>query len=365
MASNWFGRNRKKTHTDRELATTFRRALLAVLDGDYDRAESLITEAVQADSEDIEPYRSLARLCRLRGEVGRAIRIHQNLLLRRDLDSAQRNVVLAELAADFRQGGFLQRAIASYQEVLSHDPRNREALAALTELHTEARDFSEALVMAARLAKVDGRKDPGREARLWVNLAEAEYAEGRHDVARKALKKALRRDASNADARILLGQLLAERGKNKAALAAWRVVPEQGGPRAAEVHPKVEASFASLGRAREYETFLRGLLEERPDDAAARMALSSTLASRGETDPAVLELRRVLDTHPENLGARIALGRVLLQAGSDADALLKEYGELLEWLSGRSAAGELGVALASSSPVASASSRRTGGEGTD
>ena len=84
--SSWFSRAERAPHrSDRELASTFRRALLAVLENDYDAAESLITEAVHADSEDIEPYRSLARLYRLRGEIGRAIRIHQNLLLRDDV----------------------------------------------------------------------------------------------------------------------------------------------------------------------------------------------------------------------------------------------------------------------------------------
>lgn len=339
MARKWFGRRRKQGYTDREFTSVFRRALLAVLDGDYERAEALIAETLQVDSDNSESYRSLARLYRMRGEVGRAIRIHQNLLLRRDIDADERNLVLTELAKDFREGGFLERAIASYQEVLSHDPRNQQALEALTELHADMHAFAEALAMAARLEKVEKRKDPAREARLWVEFAKAEHAEGRHDAARKALKKALRKDASNVDASILLGQVLAERGKNKAALAAWRAVPEQGGPRAAELYPRIEASFAAVGRAREYETFLRGLLDERPDDSAARMALSSTLAGRGDLDPAVLELRRVLDTHPENLDAHVALGRLLQRAGREVEAL-KEYGELLEGLSRRSAAGE-------------------------
>ena len=327
------GRGRGRTgSSDRELAETFRTALLAVLDGDYDTAESRITDAVKADSEDIEPYRALARLYRLRGEVGRAIRIHQNLLLRRDLEPGQRNAVLAELADDFRQGGFRDRAIASYQEVLEHDGRHRESLEALVALHAEAGDYPAAIAAATKLARSEKRKDPGREARLWVGQAEAEHREGRHDAARKAVKRALRRDPASDDARMLLGELEAERGKSKAALAAWRVVPEEGGPRSADAYPKLEASFAALGRARDYETFVRELLDKRPDDAAARMALSQTLAARGETDPAVLELRRVLDVHPRLLEARLALGRILLEAGRDADAL-KEYRELIEWLS--------------------------------
>jgi lipopolysaccharide biosynthesis regulator YciM len=328
---DWFRRSRGSVPSDRALANTFRRALLAVLEGDYDDAERLITQAVKADSEDVEPYRSLARLYRLRGEVGRAIRIHQNLLLRHDLEASQRNAVLAELAEDFRQGGFLKRAIASYQEVVEHAPKNAAAWRALSELLTESRDYAGALAAARRLERVERHKDPAGEARLQVLIAQAEHAEGRHDAARKAVKRALRRDASNPDARILLGQLEAERGKNKAALAAWRVVPERGGPRAAEVHPKVEASFAALGRARDYESFVREILDARPDDAAARMSLAATLASRGDTDPAVLELRRVLDTHRRDVDARIALGRLLLGSGRDADAL-KEYAELLEWL---------------------------------
>ena len=340
MKALWNGlRGRKGAESsDRQLATTFRKALIAVLEGDTSRAELLITEAVRADSEDVEPYRSLARLYRLRGEVGRAIRIHQNLLLRRDLDPAQRDTVLAELAADFRQGGFSKRAIACYQELLAHDARNVHALEALTELLAESRDYTGALEMARRLERVSRRRDPVRESRLWTRFAEAEHTEGRSDVARKAVKRALRRDPENADAHILLGEIEAERGKNKAALAAWRAVPERGGPRAAEVHPKLEATFAALGRAREYETFLRGLLAERPDDADARMALAATLASRGDVDPAVIELRRVLERRPRDAGARIALGRLLLANGRDADALV-QYGELIEWLARREPAG--------------------------
>jgi lipopolysaccharide biosynthesis regulator YciM len=325
----------KRPHpTDRELAVTFRSALLAVLDGDTDRAEALITEAVKADSEDIEPYRSLARLYRMRGEIGRAIRINQNLLLRRDLDAAERNRVLGELAADFRAGGFLKRAIASYQEVLEHEPKNRAALEALSELHAEAEDYPSAIQAVTRLAKVERQKDPTGEARLWVRQAEVEHREGRHDAARKSVKRALRRDPKCSEARLLLGELEAERGKNKAALTAWRAVPEEGGGGAEEVYPKLEAAFAALDRPRDFESFLGEVLEKRPDDADARMALSSNLASRGETDRSVLELRRVLDVHPSRMGARLALGRVLLAAGRDADAL-KEYRELIEWLASR------------------------------
>jgi len=317
--------------TDRQLAATFRRALSAVLEGDYPAAEREISAAVRSDSEDIEPYRALARLYRQRGEIGRAIQIHQNLLLRRDLDAAGRNAVLAELAADFRQGGFLERALASYEEVLAHEPRNRLALRAATELLTDAGNYDEALVLLRRLARVEKRRDAVGEARLLLRTAEALHRAGNHEAARKAVKRALKLDPASPEARILLGRLEAERGKNKAALAAWRAVLEAGGPEASRVHPLVESAYAAVGRARDYEAFVRELLATRPRDATARQALAQTLAGRGEVNAAILELRRVLDLAPDDVAARIAIGRLLLAEGRAAEAA-KEYGELLEWL---------------------------------
>ena len=79
---------------------------------------------------------------------------------------------------------------------------------------------------------------------------------------------------------------------------------------------------------------MRELLEQRPDDAAARMAFAASLSARGELESGVLELRRVLDRDPENVQARIALGRMLISDNRDA-AAIKEYRELLEWLDRR------------------------------
>jgi lipopolysaccharide biosynthesis regulator YciM len=322
----------------RDVDAALRAALLAVLDRDYDEAERLLVAAVRLDSEAAEPYLALARLFRMRGEIGRAIRIHQNLLLRLDPRSPQGLTALADLAVDFREGGFLRRAIASYEELFAHDPRHVGALRALVKLRAEARDFDRAIELARRLAKLEG-KDVGRaEATLRVQMAEAAQAEGRSDDARRAVKQALRRDKRCVRAWILLGTLEAERGRAKAALAAWKRVPEldrNGGPL---VYPQLEATFAALGRPRDFEKFLGQLIEERPDDAEARIALARHVASRGEVDEAVAELRRVLDRDPDDVDARSTLGRLLISEHRDPEAT-REYAELLDVLERRPAHG--------------------------
>jgi lipopolysaccharide biosynthesis regulator YciM len=313
----------------RDVDAALRSALLAVLDRDYPAAERLLTAAVHLDSEAVEPYLALARLYRMRGEIGRAIRIHQNLLLRLDAGSKQGLLALADLANDFRQGGFLRRAIASYEEVLSHEPKHAGALRALMRLLADARDHTRAIEMTRRLSKLEGGDPAPGEAALRIQMAETAQAEGRSDAARRAAKQALRKDPSALRAWVILGDLEAERGRAKAALAAWKRVPELergGGPL---VYPQIEATYAALGRTRHYEVYLRKLLEEDSEDPGARLALARTLAARGEVDAGVAELRRILDRDPDDLEARITLGRFFLSEHRDGEAT-KEFAELLD-----------------------------------
>jgi len=320
------------THATKDVDATLRSALLATLDRDLDRAEGLLSEAIRIDSSGVDPFLALGRLFRMRGEVGRAIRIHQNLLLRPDLEPEQRVEVLTDLAADFRQGGFLRRAIATYEEVLSRDAKNLPAMQALLRLLADVREFPRALEVARRLARREGDRSGRCEAGLQVDMAVAARAEGRNDDARKAVKRAIRKDRNLVRAWLLLGELEAERGRNKAALAAWGRVPEIDPASGPLAYPQLETAFASLGRSRDFEKLLRGFLEQRPDDSDARLALARALAARGEVDASIGELQAIAERDPEDLVARAAHGRILLSAGRDSDGarLLSEVLDALD-----------------------------------
>jgi lipopolysaccharide biosynthesis regulator YciM len=326
----WRGERGREAGVDGADAA-IRRALHAVLDHDLDAAESILAGAVHADSREIDGYLALASLYRQRGEIGRAIHLHQNLLLRRDLEAGVRFQALVGLADDFREGGFLRRAIAAYEEVLAHQPRHARALRALVRLLVDAREPRRAIPLARRLARIEGQQASQLEATLWVDLAESERAEGRTQVARKALRRALRADPQSVRAWIALGLAEAELGNTKRALAAWRRVPEIDRRAGPNVYPRLAATFAALGRARAHEDFLHELLASDAEDAGARLALARALAARGATEDALAEVRRVLDREPEHLEAHAAQGRILLAEGREAE-VAKAHEALLDVL---------------------------------
>jgi len=314
-----------------ESASLLHACVLAALEQDTEKVEQLLSRLVRSNSDDIDAYLALARLYQRRGEVGRAISLHQTLVLRRDLEPARRIFALAELGADFQSGGFTRRAIASFEEALAHDAHHQEALAALVELLADEGEHARALAMQRRLERVKGQRDPEREAALWLGVARASLEEGRSDRARKAVKKAIRRDPACSAAQLMLGDLEAARGKHERALSAWSKVLEPGGPLAAEVFSRLAAAFASVDRSADYEALLRKRSSGAPEDCETRLALARHLAGQGEADAAIAELRGALDHEPSHLGVHVALGELLVSLDREVDAL-KEYAALMALL---------------------------------
>jgi len=311
-----------------ELAAAWRRGLRAAVAEDWATAETWLERVVEADSGDLDAYHALGRLYRRQGAIGRAIRMHQNLLLRPDLPKKPRAEALLELARDFEAGGFTERASASYEEFLDSQPRHVEALEHLIPLLQELREYPRALALCRRLRRREARDADRLEVGLLLAMARARADEGDHDSARQALKRCLRRDKNCGAAYAQLGQLEAERGKTAKALDAWKRAARTDPLLARELYPKLDAGFAANGKAGDFEAFVREILSTRPQDEFARIALARALGSRGESIAAIEELARAIEVAPRAISLHAELGRQLLAANQESEAL-KAYAELI------------------------------------
>ena len=321
-------RKTAKTLKPEELAAALRRGLRAAVAEEWATAETWLERVVEADSGDLDAYHALARLYRRQGAIGRAIRMHQNLLLRADLPKKQRAEALLELARDFEAGGFTERAAASYEEFLDNQPRHVEALQHLIPLLQELREHARARALCRRLRRREPRDADRLEVPLLLAEARACADEGDHDGARKALKRCLGRDKNCGPAYAILGQLEAERGKTSRALDAWKRAAKTDPVLARELYLKLDAGFAAHGKTGDFEAFLRDILSTRPQDGFARIALARALGSRGESVAAIEELARAIEMAPGELSLHAELGRQLLAANQDS-AALKAYAELV------------------------------------
>jgi lipopolysaccharide biosynthesis regulator YciM len=323
-------RRKPKSAPERSATAQLRNALHFVLAGDLPGAEGALAEAARVDSSSSDVYLALANLYRLRGDIGRAIQIHQNLLLRPDITEELRREAMLGLALDFRAGGFLKRSAIAFQDLLEVDPDNLQALRALERIRVDAADWHGALEVRKRI----GGRDPDTQkvlAHLWVGLGRAAAARGNDGEARKAFKRAVAQDSTCAEAYLALGDQHLREGSSRKASALFRRALDLHPAIGTLLYPRLAEVHARLGDPSGFEALLRERLDAAPDDRDANLWLARTIATPKRVDEALAILRRLLDRESGWLGAHAEIGRILLREHRDEEAR-KAFEELLERL---------------------------------
>jgi len=121
---------RQMLRETRSLPDSYFRGLNFLLNEEPDRAIDAFVEVAKLDPETTELHFALGSLFRRRGEMERAIRVHQSLLNRSDLPAAEREHAQHELAQDFLKAGMLDRAENGFEQLKD----TRYALPALRSL---------------------------------------------------------------------------------------------------------------------------------------------------------------------------------------------------------------------------------------
>ena len=137
----------------RRVPSSYFKGLNFLLNEQPDKAIEAFIEVVKVDPETIELHFALGSLFRRRGEVERAIRMHQNLLDRNDLPQEFREDALYELAQDYFKAGLLDRA----EELLLRLEGTRHeqaALRQLLEIYETEKDWEKAIATSRRMDSI-------------------------------------------------------------------------------------------------------------------------------------------------------------------------------------------------------------------
>ena len=307
-----------------------RLALHYVLAGDLSAAELALAEAGRVDSSSSDVYMALANLYRARGDVGRAIQVHQNLLLRQDLPKELREEALLGLALDFRSGGFLKRAASSFEELLEVEPHNIQALRELERIRVDGGEWEEAI----RIRKRIGSRESGTPsilAHLWTGLGRGRAAESNESEARKAFRRALGHDKRCSEAYLALGDQCLREGKPKRSIGHWRRVLDLHPAVGLEAYPRLWDAFKSTDDLQGFETLLVQRIATAPADADASLWLARVLIEQERVTDSLATLDRLLDQEPGFLPAHAEMTRTLLAENRDKEAI-EAVGRLLEFL---------------------------------
>ncbi len=309
------------------------RGVQHLLSDDPDAAIAELTQVVKVNTEAIETYFALGALFRRKGEVERAIRIHQNLLLRPGLAPADRDRARFELALDYRKAGLLSQAREALVALVESDGLARKerarALELLRDVEVESGHLDDAVEAQRRRMKVIDQDERPVLAHLYAEAARRRLETGDAEGARKQAKEALHHHAESVDAHLALAEALLRlrdfKGARRAFDAALTRMPEA----VLLCWQPLCDLFYSEGRFEEMAAWLRDKIRTFPQVPHLRLALARHLRSRGLTDAALEELQTALELEPRFHPARREFGRIVLEEDMSSE-LRTQFGALLD-----------------------------------
>jgi lipopolysaccharide assembly protein B len=329
----------------RAMPQSYFKGLNFLLNEQQDKAIEAFIEVTKANPEAVELQFALGNLFRRRGEVDRAIRVHQNLSERTDLSAEQRTTALLELALDYQKSGLLDHAERILADLSGKgagtEAQQRQTLRLLLDLYVQEKGWQKAIDVAERL-DAGNHSAPGvgphrlqkETANFYCELASDEYSMGKFEAANKHLDAALATDEKCVRANLMRGEWLASQAAHTEAIATWRKIESQDPGYLGLAAENILASYRVLGRGEAGLSDLRTLQAKHPGLDLLNAIFQATLDADGPQ--AAYELVKAdLRNNPTLVGLDRLLEAQVLAAPEERKADLNVLKELVHAHSSR------------------------------
>lgn len=236
-----------------------------LLNEQTDQALEHFLKMVRVDDKTIETHFALGSLFRRRGEVDRAIRIHQNIIARPDLASEQRDQALFSLAKDYMHAGLLDRAENVFAQLAQGSRYQVQALENLCRIYEQEKEWQLAIESGQKLEVLGGRSLALEIAHYYCELAEAAAASNDYSAARQYVKRAQTGRPRTMRGALTRAHIARETEDNRTALRLYHRIIDENTYLIAEALPEIVAIYEREGETAELERALESLLQKHPD----------------------------------------------------------------------------------------------------
>lgn len=297
----------------RALPESYFRGINFLVNEQQDKAIEAFTEVVKVDPQTVELHFALGSLFRRRGEVERAIRMHQALVERADLAAGPRLDAIYELAQDYLKAGLLDRAEELFRR-LEGTAREDAASQALLEIYEQEREWERAIETARRAEDRTGRSFQMDIAHYCCELAATELAHARPAQARALLERALASHRKSVRASILLGDIEGAEGHVEQAIEAWKRIESQNPAYLSMVAERLLEAYRSLEKPDVGLRLLQYYLANHPSLDLLAVVFRETMARQGAAEAHRLVSEEVRRNPTLNGLARLLEARIALAA---------------------------------------------------
>ncbi|MCW2474123.1 MULTISPECIES: lipopolysaccharide assembly protein LapB [unclassified Symbiopectobacterium] len=300
-AYGWYmGRRSAQQDKDQEANRLSREYVTGVnflLSNQQDKAVELFLDMLKDESNTFEAHLTLGNLFRSRGEVDRAIRIHQALTESASLSFEQRLLAVQQLGRDYMAAGLYDRAEEIFAQLVDEEDFRRSALQQLLQIYQATSDWQKAIDIAEKLVKLGQPQLNTEIAHFYCELALQAMSSDDLDKALTLLKKGAATDKACARASIMMGRIHIAQERYAPAVEVLQQVLEQDKAFVSETLPMLETCYQHLPASEAWEDFLKRCVEE-STGASADLMLADILERKEGAEVAQVYINRQLQRHP-------------------------------------------------------------------
>ena len=284
----WLGQRERsqKRHKEMGLQADYYRGLNYLLNQQTDEALELFIHALDVNPQTVDTHLALGSLFRRRGEVDKAIQIHQNLLAGKGLGQEQLMLAELELAHDFIKAGLLDRAEELLLDV-AQQPNQQKAKATelLVDVYQREQDWHKALEVGAAANVSASVELAQRLSHFCCELAEESLGKGEEKPCLLYLKQAKRHNADNPRVSFLRAKLSMQQHHYTDAKRHMLVMAQQDVQLMPEIIQPLKQCFAQLDDIAGWRAWLSQAMSLHPSTSLV-LAQAKELSQDNDSDAA-------------------------------------------------------------------------------
>lgn len=294
--------HRFKKAPDNRLSREYVVGLNYLLNEQPDKAVDIFIKLLDVDSETVETHLALGSLFRRRGEVDRAIRIHQNLIARPQLSFDERKEALLALGQDYMSAGMFDRAERIFLEVVEMCGGTEVlSLHGLLDIYQQEKLWEQALGVIKKLELSTGESMQWKAAHYYCEIASRALKQKTLEPAQAAIKQALLIDKQSVRASLMQAEVDMEAGRYKQAIRALKYVPEQDSAFLSEIIDPLVRCHMELDLMDDCVDYLLETLESHPRSSII-FVIAEYLRREKGVDLAIDFVAEKLNKHPSIRG---------------------------------------------------------------
>ena len=310
---------RRKSET-KPKTSLYAQALNHILQSEYDIAIKELKSIIEKDTSHIDAYIKLGNILRKTGKLKPAVKVHQTLLYRQDINKLQKLEIMRNLVLDYVELNEKGNALSVALNILDEEKKNIWALEKIWHLYRDLKKWNKASEYMERVLQI--RKENNKRAMAIYKAQEGlEKFENKafHD-ARLIFRKAIRIDSRCEASYYYIAESYLKEKRDADAVEWWEKFADVAPKKAWLIFPQLQKVLFNYGNFGNIEDFYLKILKTEPDDVRTITALASFYERKGDLSRASDLISDLIETNPSSVIAKIAYCKLLIALKRDREA---------------------------------------------